>query len=192
MGRLDFEMGPLRRGSKCCYAFPSSGESDARRKRQTYSSGQRYHQTLVGCALEISGDLSRLQNERVGPWPRRREYYSARCRCECARCVNISPYCGELQNLRSHDVFQCCFNWRFGRLVCVAAARSATGRVKCAWAWIAPKSFRSNSFECARRLLRDAATIEERQIGGPCRAAVQSLAMSPRALRCCLGTWGAS
>jgi hypothetical protein len=99
-----------------CYASPTRGESNARREWCAYGGRQRKTPTLVGPTLEIAGDLSCLQNRRLGNCLAYREPSTIRDGLYSARLRELSTYHRDLQNLRPQHAFQCRSNWRHRRI----------------------------------------------------------------------------
>lgn len=94
-----------------CYAFPVSGESNARRNRQTYSTGQRNHFPLVGPTLEGACRLPSMQDHSM----------DTRGACGCIAAPRtrrgdtqrhcVPAHCCRVQNLCARYVFQRCLGW---------------------------------------------------------------------------------
>ena len=88
-----------------------SVDNNARRARPTNGSRQRLDSTLVEPALERSGNMSCLQNNRLEDCRASRPHSEARARCQCKQHADLSSHHSHLQILRAFYVFQRRANW---------------------------------------------------------------------------------
>jgi hypothetical protein len=165
--------------AKGCYAFPVSGESNAGRNWPTNSGRQRYHQALVGSALESSGNLSCLQDSRLDDCCACREHPTIRDRCWSIGRLNLPAYRSDLQSLCSRNVFQRRSDWRYASLCTAPNYWLRDGRSL--WQ---PRSRRPS---CSISV----GFTAKQKIKHKCRAADQFQATFHQVQRCAPFIWGA-
>jgi hypothetical protein len=143
-----------------CYAFPASGEGNARYNWPTKPNRERNYPSLVDAALESASYLSSLQDSRMDTRASRREYPEVCGRCLGARHSDISAPGGDLQNLRSFDVFQRSADWRRHRSCSPTTAASkcfGTGRSRQSirFIWKLSTFESAQTDQCARGFVKE-------------------------------------